>query len=145
MSVPIEITKSDLISYNVRRRGAVWLDLSTDYGLNTDPLLVPDIQAVNNSLRNLLRCPIGSRGRTFRPTYGTYLFHALQEPIDEKTTDAIRASLVQSIEYWEPRIGLDYANTLVLAVPQLPGYVVKIAYFYRLTNQYVTTTFKATA
>ena len=144
-SNPIEITAADLINYSSSSAGATWLDVNTDDGLNANSLLVPDIQAINNSLTNLFRCPIGSRGKTFQPTYGTYLYQFLQEPMDDQTTNKVRASLIQSIEYWEPRIQLDYGNTTVQAVPSLPGYVIRISYYYRVTSQYVTTTFKVAA
>ena len=65
--------------------------------------------------------------------------------MDDQTTNKVRASLIQSIEYWEPRIQLDYGNTTVQAVPSLPGYVIRISYYYRVTSQYVTTTFKVAA
>ena len=144
-SLPLEITETDLIKFSSSSTGATWLDVNTNYGLNPSALLLPDIQAINNSLMNLFSCPIGSRGRTFQPTYGTYLYQALQEPLDDLTTNKVRASLIQSIEYWEPRIQLDYGNTEVIAVPSLPGYLIRLAYYYRVTSQYVTTTFKVAA
>lgn len=143
--MPTELTKSDLIDYSVRRKGATWLDVNSSYDQNGKPLLLPDVQAINNSIYNLLTCPVGARGRIFQPTYGTLLYHLLQEPIDQITASKIRASLVQSLEFWEPRIALDHANTQVLTAMNLPGYAVRVAYYYRLTDQHVIATFKVSA
>ncbi len=120
-----------------------WLDVNSLFRLNGRPCLLPGVHAINNSLMNLFRCPIGARGRIFQPTYGTFLYTLLHEPLDQITANKIRASLIQSIERWEPRIAIDYANTSVTPNVNIAGFVVQIVYFYRLTNERQAVTFIA--
>ena len=124
------ITQDELLSEGVNIRSERWLDVNSQYGLNNKPVLLPGVAAINNSLRNLFGCPIGHRGRIFQPTYGTLFYPLLQEPMDAITANKIRASTIQSIERWEPRIRLDYRNTAVIPDTANARYVVRIVYFY---------------
>jgi len=123
-----------LIPFNTRLTNTVWLDVNSDARQNGRPDLLPDVLAINNSLKNLFRCPIGGRGRIFQPEYGTFLWYLLQEPFGNQSAQKIRASLIQSIEKWEPRIKLIYQATSLLPNYQAPGYQVNVAYLYLLTN-----------
>lgn len=135
------ITKSDLISHSTRVVNTVWLDVNSDYSINGKPLLVADIESINNGIRNLFRCPIGSRGRSFQPRFGTYLYHLLQEPFDDQTAMKIRASTLQSLQLWESRIKVDYGLFSVTPNIQTSMYEVTIPYFYILNNQRYSTGF----
>src|ERR1700751_6163492 len=90
---------------------APYIDANTLVGENNLPDLVPDVLAINNSLYNLLSCPLGSR--LFQPEYGSRLWQLLFEPVDAQTATEIRSSFIQSIERWEPRIILDRGRTAV--------------------------------
>jgi phage baseplate assembly protein W len=138
------ITKTELMDFPLQRKNAVWTDVNTDYGNDGKPVLLVDVLDINNSIRNLFRCPIGDRGRIFRPDFGTYIYQLLQEPQDAETAGKIRASLIQSLEKWEPRVTLDHSNTGVWAAKQIAGYYVKVAYQYRLTKDYFSTNFLVT-
>ncbi len=105
---------------------AVWIDVNADYGVRAGAELLLDNAAINGSLRNLLRCQIGSR-RMLRE-YGTYLPYYLQEPLTQITADSILSSLVQSIARWEPRVSVDLASSSVVADTRLPGYKVELYY-----------------
>lgn len=118
----------DILSY----QDAVWIDLNADYNLNTRPEILLDNQAINGSLRNLLRCRVGSR-RMLRE-YGTYLFAFLQEPLTPITADSIFTSLVQSIERWEPRVKIDLVNSLIEPDTRMPGYRITLLYTILKTN-----------
>jgi phage baseplate assembly protein W len=112
--------------------------------MNGKPDLLADIEAINNAIRNLFRCPIGARGPIFRPDYGTFLHSMLQEPLDNITAAKIRASLLASLQKWEPRVRIITKDTVVLPMTAISGYLVRVAYFYVLTNERFTPTFVVT-
>jgi len=111
---------------------AVWIDVNADYGVLSGAELLLDEKAINGSLRNLMRCHIGSR-RMLRE-YGTYIAYYLQEPLIPLTADSMLSSLVQSITRWEPRVQVDIANSSVEADTRLPGYRVTLSYQILKTN-----------
>lgn len=112
---------------------AVWIDVNTKVGLNNYPDRLPDELGIQlSSLYNLLRCPIGARGRTFQPTYGTILYHLLQEPLNNRSAGKIQIGLIQAIERWEPRIAMDRSQTTVIPVYDLPGYKLRLVFSLRL-------------
>lgn len=137
---PSAATK-DLMPFILQKQGATWIDVNSRYSQNKNPLLVTNVRAINNSLFNLFQCPIGSRGRIMQPTYGTFIYQLLQEPIDQITAQKIRASLIQSIERWEPRIQLDYAHTFILPDMARVGYKVQVKYNYIATGEPVVADF----
>ncbi len=139
-----EINTLDLQSYRTRTTPAVWLDVNSRARANQRPDLLPDILAINNSIYNLFSCPIGARGPIFQPTYGTFLYHLIHEPMDDRSAAKIRASLIQSLERWEPRIQLNHRETAVIPVYSTATYVVRVVYVYRLTRETANVTFNVT-
>jgi phage baseplate assembly protein W len=136
-----EFNELELIPFRSRKRDAIWLDVNTKARQNGQPDLLPNIQAINNAIRNLFGCPIGSRGPIFRPTYGTFLIRLLQEPIDAITAQKIRASSIQSLQKWEPRVRIIPQQTFVVPHYDVAGYLVRIAYVYLTTNEVKNYTF----
>jgi phage baseplate assembly protein W len=91
--------------------GVVWVDVNSNLGEDTDPELVVDIAAINNSLLNLLSCPIGSR--PFEREYGSELYSALFEPADSQAAAFLDMGIFQAIRRWEPRIQMDLTRSSV--------------------------------
>ncbi len=133
--------KQNVVPYKVRITKIVWLDVNSKVRQDGQPDLLPDISAIHNSLRNLFGCPIGARGPIFRPDYGTFLHQNLQEPIDNITAARIRASAIQSIQKWEPRVRIIPQQTFVLPNPNAYGYVFRVAYVYLVTDEAKSTSF----
>jgi len=106
----------------------VWLDVNTQMGLNGKSDLLPNIQAINNSLYNLFRCPIGARGPIFQPEYGTGLLNLLHDPMDYITANKIRVVFIQAVQRWETRIELDMNRTRVDPNAMLAAYHVQLWY-----------------
>ncbi|QRE00335.1 baseplate assembly chaperone [Burkholderia phage BCSR5] len=116
--------------------GAVYIDENPGFTVTTLPDRLPDEAAVSIcGLPNLLNCPIGARGRIFEPEFGSMWYQFLQEPLDDITAASMRIAMIQSIQRWEPRIKLDMNNTFVQPDYNLPGYRVRIAYFYVITGK----------
>lgn len=113
----------------------VWLDVNTLLGASLKPDLLPDVHAINNSLYNLFRCPIGARGPIFQPEYGSSIFQLLHEPFDNITANKVKMYTIQAIQRWEPRIHLDMARSRVDADRNLNGYRVLISYTIVATKQ----------
>jgi phage baseplate assembly protein W len=113
---------------SVQTLNVVWLDVNSRMGESLKPDLLPDIQAINNSLYNLLRCPIGARGPIFQPEYGTLLYRLLHEPLDPITANKIRISFIQAIQRWEPRINIDMEWTSVVPSYSQASFTVTVYY-----------------
>ena len=112
--------------------GVVWVDVNSNLGEDTDPELVVDIAAINNSLLNLLSCPIGSR--PFEREYGSELYSALFEPADSQSAAFLDMGIFQAIRRWEPRIQMDLTRSSVKPTPEGDGFDVLIAYTIVRTN-----------
>ena len=110
----------------------VWVDVNSNLGEDTDPELVVDIAAINNSLLNLLSCPIGSR--PFEREYGSELYSALFEPADSQAAAFLDMGIFQAIRRWEPRIQMDLTRSSVKPTPEGDGFDVLIAYTIVRTN-----------
>jgi len=116
-------------TYQTQLSDALWVDVNTDFGLNSLPDRLPDgLAIVKSSLRNLFNCVPGQRARTFQPTYGSIWLHFIHEPICDMTAQKMETFMVQAIEKWEPRITLDLANTAIIPDTTIPGYKVRIAF-----------------
>lgn len=115
--------------------GATWIDVNSQFTIDSNPDRLPDVLAVSNSIYNLLNSPLGSRGRIFQPEYGASLYQFLQEPLDQTTANKIRIGFIQALARWEPRITLDMANSYVNPNFNLYGYDVRIAYSLNLNQR----------
>jgi phage baseplate assembly protein W len=108
---------------------STWIDVNSNYAPgNTAPELALDLVAVNNSIENILSTPIGSR--PMQRDYGSQLYYFLMEPIDAKTEEDIRVSIIQALAKWEPRILIDKKQTSVTKLLDNSGYDVQV--FYQL-------------
>lgn len=122
-----------------------WVDVNTNYGADSDPELLVDAAAINNSLMNIFTCMVGTRAN--QRDYGSYLMQQLFEPCDNVTADDVMFGLIQSVEKWEPRIFINRAKTSVYPLPTYDGFDVNFGYFikkiqrpasYRFTAQRIT-------
>jgi phage baseplate assembly protein W len=104
----------------------VFLDVNGQYGINLKPELLADQTAINGALVNLLSCPVGTR--PFLRQYGSNIMHLLQEPVDTIGAESVKQNILQAIRRWEPRISLDYGNTIVQPLSDGSGYLVELAY-----------------
>lgn len=114
---------------------SIWLDVNTLIGVSPLPDLVPDVQAINNSLYNLFRCPVGARGPIFQPEYGSGLMQLLHEPLDYITANKIKMYLFQAIQRWEPRVNIDMGNSFVKVNSNINAFYAQMAYTIVATKQ----------
>ena len=112
-----------------------WLDVNTRLGTGNSPDLLPEVMAINNSLYNLFRCPIGARGPIFQPEYGAYLLTLLHEPLDLITSNKIRMYLIQASQRWEPRIKINMGLTTVFPDLSREAFVAQVSYDILTTRQ----------
>lgn len=126
---------AQLTSFQTSLDGATWIDVNTQFGINTLPDRLPDAQAIQLcSLFNLFNCPIGARSRIFQPEYGSMWYQFLQEPLDQQTASQMQIAMIQAIARWEPRINLSVADSYVTPDTSLPGYQVRLAFSLGLTS-----------
>ena len=116
-------------AYQLSVDNALWVDVNSQYTLNSLPDRVTDARAIiTSSLYNLFNCMPGQRARIFQPTYGSLWLQFLQEPISDLTAQKMYIYMLTAIKKWEPRITVDTQNTFIEANESLPGYVVRIAF-----------------
>lgn len=114
-----------LIQVKAQGSQAIYLDVNPVPGPGKSELLL-DAAAVFASIRNLLLCPPGARGRIFQPDYFSGVYYLLQEPMDDVTANQISSSLYQALQRWEPRVRLSPSDIQVVVNNRLPGYLVQI-------------------
>lgn len=71
-------------------------------GTGGDIIRDTDIEAIENSLRNILGTMQGSR--RMLPEFALGLYRILFEPIDERTTSIIRNYIIHAINTWDNRV-----------------------------------------
>jgi len=76
----------------------------------TTPQVV-NLSSINQALFTLFNTKLGER--LFLPEYGIDLESILFMPIDDATTLYIEQKIVEAISRWEPRVVLDYSNTVI--------------------------------
>jgi phage baseplate assembly protein W len=129
VEVAVEETKMALTNYQLSLDGAQWVDVNPQYGQNNLPDRLSDGYAISDcSLFGLLNCMPGQRSRTFQPEYGSIWLQFIHEQPGPTTALKMETFMISAIEKWEPRITLDKTNTRIVYAPDLPGYVVRIAY-----------------
>lgn len=74
-------------------------------------VLVYDIDAVFQSIVNILSTPMGTR--FFLPEFGSALEDFLFEPLDDVTGLAILTEVTGAINRWDPRVLVDYGKSHV--------------------------------
>lgn len=122
-------------NYQLKLAGATWIDVNTNFGLDSLPDRLPNQLAITNcSLYNLLNCAPGQRSRTFQPTYGSLWLAFIHEPILDNTAAKMESMMIDSIEQWVPQIILDHAGTKIQADTGIPGYRVRIAFSTPFVN-----------
>lgn len=112
-----------------------------DYKLNTvnkDLRLATDIEAINNSIRNILNTPKGSVPGN--PTFGSDLEGVLFEVIDDITFSLIQNIIIDELEKWEERITIKEVNlNSIIDDGQIS---VNIIYIVNYNNEIVSSNIK---
>lgn len=79
----------------------IWLRQKRD----GDVLEMHDIEAIKNSLRNILLTRPG--GRRMLPQFASMIYQLLFEPMDEITARKLKDSIFESIQRWEDRVNVE--------------------------------------
>ena len=76
----------------------VWSDTDSEYGeqVDGDVIIKTDVQAVINSLNNIINTRPGSR--RMLPTFASTAWWLLFEPIDDETALRLAESILEAIE-----------------------------------------------
>jgi phage baseplate assembly protein W len=96
-----------------------------------DVLKKIDVNSVKQSLKMLLFTNMGER--LFQPETGSKIYGLLFEPLDPITTQALRRSIENTIETFEPRITLDLVD--VIPVEEENSYTISIYFTVNGVNQ----------
>lgn len=87
----------------------IWLRQKRD----GDILEMHDIEAIKNSLRNILITQPGNR--RMLPEFASRLYQILFEPMDEHTAGKLKDAVFESIKKWEDRI-------VIRSISVIPNY-----------------------
>jgi phage baseplate assembly protein W len=91
----------------------------------TQPLLI-NLQSIYQALTTLFNTRKAER--LFRPEYGFDIDDILFMLIDETTSIYIKQRVIEAINTWEPRVTLDYNNTLITPYPDDNKYDIVLAF-----------------
>lgn len=87
----------------------IWLRQKRD----GDILEMHDIEAIKNSLRNILITQPGNR--RMLPEFASRIYQILFEPMDEYTAGRLKEAVFESIKKWEDRI-------VIRSISVIPNY-----------------------
>ena len=120
----------NVTNYKFVLEDATWVDVNSRFTLDRLPDRVSDDLAIaHSSLYNLFNCVPGERARTFQPEYGSRWRQFIHEPIGDMTAAKMQLFMFESIRRWEPRITVDLQDSSIEANFNLPGYVVRLAFY----------------
>jgi hypothetical protein len=113
---------------------ALYSDINQNFTTqNPYPVLRTEIDAVFQSLRNIL---MTSRGeRLFLPTFGSDLEDILFEPIDELAENRIMEEVIRAITQWDPRLTIIWPNSSITANPAENRYDVVLVFTVKGLNE----------
>jgi len=109
-----------------------YIDLRKNFSITPGDVVVYDLDAINESIMNILGTPRYSR--MFNRGFGSYLDSALFELIDEDTADEILLSIVQVLSQWEPRVEVNLKDSFVKPDYDNNQYNVRIVYIVKIAN-----------
>lgn len=105
-------------------------DVNTRFKINVKPLIVENVDAIQNGIFNCLFTLRGTRA--WRPDFGSNLILLLQEPADANTATKIELEIKQNLQRWELRINVNQVQVNLL--PTGDGYKVNIYYTIIASN-----------
>lgn len=114
-----------------------YVDINTNIGLTMKPDLLTDLQAIKNSIFNILMTPLGTRYRL--PEFGCGLLWIINEPKDESTEFKIRNAITHALTRWETRITVDQ-NAINVISTGMTSYSIEIPFVLNGTNAYASLT-----
>lgn len=120
---------------------ALYIDILSDFGIVSSPIKVTEINAIQNKLTNLLRCPLGSRFR--QPLFGTRLWEFIHEPCDEYTAEQIREDFFDKIKEFMPEIEIYSSQITITPLPTRDGFACNLPYFVPRLNYFGALSFNA--
>jgi len=92
------------------------------------------IESIIQSINNIIATPIGSR--FFQPEFGSRIPEMLFEIQDDTTEIMLINEAYSSIQRWEPRVQVDFANSSVRADYDHHTYEMTIAFHIRGMESY---------
>lgn len=119
---------------------ALYIDINTRMGLSVNENeYAVEIKAIENSIYNILSCPLGSRW--MRPDFGSRLSYLLFESQTGDTSQFILMSCIQALQKWEERIIPEISRSSVTEIKD--GFSVVIGYTVKDTNVFASTSLSA--
>lgn len=110
----------------------IYSDVNKDYQVDSNPLVVQDVVAINKSIANILNTVPGER--LFLPEFGSYITDFVFDPINSNTAHSLLVTAISAIERWEPRVRILSQLSTVIPFPDESRYEMTIVYEVILTQ-----------
>lgn len=115
------------------------LDLSfATHPQNKDVLKKVDINAIRQSIKNLLFTRFGER--LFQPEIGSGIYNLLFEPLDNISANALKKAVTTVIQNYEPRAKIEQVDVL----PDYDTNSYEVTIFFRVVGIAQTTSLSLT-
>lgn len=108
-------------------------DLNRRFQQTSNQLVITGVDALNQDIDNILECPVKSF--MFNRGFGCRIKSILFDPMNELTANRLKILFIEAIEAWEPRVRLDFRNSVVVPYPDQHLYVAYLIYRILSNNQ----------
>lgn len=105
-------------------------DINARYGQKSGIILDEGVEAINNSIENILGTSYGER--LFLPQFGSRIKSLLFENINATTAQSIYDALTDAIKDWEPRIEVIGSDSYI--IPDEANNMYQIYLVYRILD-----------
>ena len=104
----------------------IWSDVNSNVLQNGKPLLVTNLDAIQNGIYNILRCPLGAR--LWNREFGSILPFLLWENISKSIALRMEVGAIEAIKRWEPRVNPIPSLTVIQPSTAVVGYDLQVGY-----------------
>lgn len=108
-------------------------DLNRRFQQTSNQLVITSVDALNQDIDNILECPV--RSFMFNRGFGCRIKSILFDPMNDFTANRLKILFIEAIERWEPRIRLDFRNSVVIPYYDDHLYVAYLIYTILSNNQ----------
>jgi phage baseplate assembly protein W len=108
-------------------------DLNRRFQQTSNQLVITSVDALNMDIDNILECP--KKSFMFNRGFGSQIKSILFEPMNDLTANKLKILFIEAIQAWEPRVRLDFQNSVVVPYPDIHQYVAYLIYTILSNNQ----------
>ena len=104
----------------------IYLDVNGQYTLDTQQLVLENINAINNEIINLVMTSVGER--PFEPEFGSELPNIVFDQPTEFSTWVIEDELFKAMNRWLPAVRINFDQSIITPLDNETGYYFRLVY-----------------